>query len=372
MIFHSPSPANSTRDALGHGPADAAAVAEERCDRPAAAAWRHRDPAAAMRLSRPGCAVEASRPGRTRRAGGRRSRRRRRRRAPGSCGRSSDRRASVSHRPSSASATSWPVRPLTRMAARSCALERSCRGRRSSIAQRVPLARQPDRARRPRRPGRAGASGRSRSTETPFRAAFSWSVTKTSFAGGGLDGVVHLDDARLLAQPVGDRAGRGDQVVVARGRAGRRPRRRRGEHRRAGRQLDDLDPRLVLLGDLRSGRRAAAGRCAWLCGLAVLLADEVDPDLGLVRHLPQVVVPHQAVEIDRAGDADVAGEVGDLRHLARYASRTPARPRSTARASSPRRSRGPAAARSCCRTAASSAAPTASPPGPSRRRSERR
>ena len=48
--------------------------------------------------------------------------------------------------------------------------------------------------------------------------------------------------------------------------------------------------------------------------LAVLLARQVDPHLGHVVALAQVVVPHQAVEVHRRGQPDVAGVVGHLGH----------------------------------------------------------
>ena len=82
--------------------------------------------------------------------------------------------------------------------------------------------------------------------------------------GGGLDRVVDLDHAGLLAQPVGDRAGRGDQVGVGLVGPAVDLGHQRGEHGRAGRQLDDLDPRLVLLGDLRSSGSWSRSARAWL------------------------------------------------------------------------------------------------------------
>ena len=104
-------------------------------------------------------------------------------------------------------------------------------------------------------------------------------------------------------QAIGDVAGRGDQFGIASSRAVRRSRpRSTDKNRRARRQLDDFDPRLVLLGNLRE--RVMKPQCKGVAlGLSVFLAHEVDPDLGLMRHLAQVVVAYQAVEVDRAGEA---------------------------------------------------------------------
>ena len=50
-------------------------------------------------------------------------------------------------------------------------------------------------------------------------------------------------------------------------------------------------------------------------GGAMLLAHQVHPKFGVVRLLAQVVVPYQAVEVDRAGQADVTHIVGNLGNL---------------------------------------------------------
>ena len=105
----------------------------------------------------------------------------------------------------------------------------------------------------------------------------------------------------------GHRAGRGDEVVVGLVRAAVDLGHERGEHRRPRRQLDDLDPRVVSVGQ-RGQPVVQPQRDRVALRSPVLLADEVHPDLGGVRHLPQIVVPHQSVEIDRAGQADVADD----------------------------------------------------------------
>ena len=185
------------------------------------------------------------------------------------------------------------------MAARSWGLERIARGSRSSTRSgfRSPASRTVPAS----PPARTSRSVRAiSSTETPFSAAFSWSVTKTSFLRRRFDRVVDLRDPRLDAKTPGHRAGGGDQVVVGVVRPAVDLGHQRGEHRRARRQLDDLEPRVVSLGQRRQAV-VQPQRDGVALRVAVLLADEVDPHLGVVRHLPQVVVPHQAVEVDRAG-----------------------------------------------------------------------
>ncbi len=47
---------------------------------------------------------------------------------------------------------------------------------------------------------------------------------------------------------------------------------------------------------------------------SVLLARQVDLDLANVVALAKIIVPHEAVEIHRRGEAHVAGEIGDFGH----------------------------------------------------------
>jgi hypothetical protein len=46
--------------------------------------------------------------------------------------------------------------------------------------------------------------------------------------------------------------------------------------------------------------------------MPIIAVAEIQADRGLVAPLPQVIMPHQPIEIDRARNTDVAGEV---RHL---------------------------------------------------------
>ena len=88
----------------------------------------------------------------------------------------------------------------------------------------------------------------------------------------------------------------------------------RREHRRPRRDLDDLH-----LG-VEAGARSfsSSGRTAfaisWLCAVALVLVDEVDLQIAVLGQLPQVVLPHEAVEVDRRRGAGVALVVGDLGH----------------------------------------------------------
>ncbi len=67
-------------------------------------------------------------------------------------------------------------------------------------------------------------------------------------AGRRLDRVVDLHDPRLGAETPGHRAGRRDQVVVGVVRAAVDLGHQRREHRRSRRQLDDLEPGAVSVG----------------------------------------------------------------------------------------------------------------------------
>ena len=46
---------------------------------------------------------------------------------------------------------------------------------------------------------------------------------------------------------------------------------------------------------------------------AVLLGDEIDPDVGEVRPTAEVVMPHQAIEVHGARHTDVTGVIGHFR-----------------------------------------------------------
>ena len=101
--------------------------------------------------------------------------------------------------------------------------------------------------------------------------------------------------------------------VLARGVA--RPvylRHQRVEHGRTGRDLDHLHPRPPRPWRSPPGRGRMRLAMSWLCSRAVALADEVHLEVGPARALPQEVVAHEAVEVERRGRARVDLHV---RHL---------------------------------------------------------
>ena len=84
-------------------------------------------------------------------------------------------------------------------------------------------------------------------------------------------------------------------------------------HGRAGRHLDDLDVAAVLPGDRLRSARAPTARSSWL--LRCLCACRPgSPGCRRLGAAAQVVLAHQAVEIDRRGGAGVGLVVADLRH----------------------------------------------------------
>ena len=147
----------------------------------------------------------------------------------------------------------------------------------------------------------------------PFRAAFSLSVTKMSFRCAASRTSIDVDDARLGGQAGPHGVGGQQQVLVPMVRLAVDLGHDAGDHRRAGRRLDELHARLVPVGD-----RLQVVAHPQADGVAlqppVLLARQIDPHLGHVVALAEIVVPHQPVEIHRRGQPDVAGVVGDLGH----------------------------------------------------------
>jgi len=86
-----------------------------------------------------------------------------------------------------------------------------------------------------------------------------------------------------------------------------------GEHRRAGGDLRHLDPGAVAVGDRLHQRPDPLGDVVGLV-LALLLSQQVHLDICEVAPLAQVIVAHQAVEVERGAATDVALEIGHLRH----------------------------------------------------------
>ena len=124
-----------------------------------------------------------------------------------------------------------------------------------------------------------------------------------------LAGVVHIDDVRRLLEglPYALRDLQLARIIEAVDLGDERR-----QHRRAGRHLDDFHVGAEAPADLL--QRLAHG-CGDLMRLALaqVLVEQVDLDVALVRGAPQVVLTHEAVEIDRSGSASVDLVVGDFR-----------------------------------------------------------
>ena len=125
------------------------------------------------------------------------------------------------------------------------------------------------------------------------------------------------------------------------------------QHRRTGRHLRDFDARAQTVGDWAAGAAALAWRSRG-SAFALALAEQVDLNVGDVRTPAQIVVPHQAVEVERRCRANVGLEV-DHFGLAERCSRPARRQRARflpawCRWACPRSPE----IRSCCRRAASS------------------
>ena len=87
----------------------------------------------------------------------------------------------------------------------------------------------------------------------------------------------------------------------------------RRQHRRAGRHFDDLDVGAEALADLLQRRPHAGGDGVALLA-AVVLVDQVDLQVADLAAAAQVVLAHQAVEVDRRGGAGIGLVVGHLGH----------------------------------------------------------
>ena len=85
-------------------------------------------------------------------------------------------------------------------------------------------------------------------------------------------------------------------------------------HRRSRRHLDDLDAGLVTGANFLQ-RPAQRQRDLVAVALTQRLVAQVDLDIGQVGGVAQVILPHQAVEIDRRRAAHVSLVVGHLGHF---------------------------------------------------------
>ena len=88
----------------------------------------------------------------------------------------------------------------------------------------------------------------------------------------------------------------------------------RRQHRRAGRHFDHLDVGAVALRRSPAAPAARAWRCRGSCGRALCLSTRFTCDVADLAAAAQVILAHQAVEVDRRGGAGIGLVVGDLRH----------------------------------------------------------
>ena len=88
------------------------------------------------------------------------------------------------------------------------------------------------------------------------------------------------------------------------------------EHRRPGRYFGDLDARLMLA---RNGQQAQADAFGdFVAGKAPFtLRLEVNLNVGDIRSAPEIIVPHEAVEVVRRRRAGVGLDIDDLGLLER-------------------------------------------------------
>ena len=88
------------------------------------------------------------------------------------------------------------------------------------------------------------------------------------------------------------------------------------QHGRTGRHLGHLDARAKAIGD---GQQALAHLLGDLVALqfAIVLAEQVHLDIGDVRSAAQIVMAHQAVEVERRGRAHVGLEIDHFRLVQR-------------------------------------------------------
>ena len=125
----------------------------------------------------------------------------------------------------------------------------------------------------------------------------------------GLDIPVDVHDARRAFENVAHLAGQREAVGFVRAVDFGHE---RLQHGRPGRHFGDGDARVVLGGDRGDARAHAFGDVVAL-RFALAFRHEVDLDVRDVRAAAHEVMPHQAVEIERRGDARVDLVIGDLR-----------------------------------------------------------
>ena len=96
-------------------------------------------------------------------------------------------------------------------------------------------------------------------------------------------------------------------------------------HRRPGGNFAHLDARAILIAD----RVPASGRSrlaiAWLWSCADVCRQQVDLDVGLVRHAAHVVVAHQTVEVVWTGGSGVELVVQNIGLLRKFTVQAPGR-----------------------------------------------
>ncbi len=125
--------------------------------------------------------------------------------------------------------------------------------------------------------------------------------------------VIDVDDARLLRQPGPHGIGRQQEVFVLMIGLPIDFGHDAGDHRRAGRRLHEFHASLVPIGNrLQLVPHPQTDGVA--LQRAVLLARQIDPQLGHVVALPEIVVAHEAVEVHRRGQPDIARVIGDFGH----------------------------------------------------------
>ena len=82
-------------------------------------------------------------------------------------------------------------------------------------------------------------------------------------------------------------------------------------HRRSRRHFDDLHGGAVVASD-GGERRPDGERDVMALAAAVALVDQIDLDVAEARVLPQIVLAHEAIEVDRRGGAGVGLVIADL------------------------------------------------------------
>ena len=129
--------------------------------------------------------------------------------------------------------------------------------------------------------------------DTPSCAALARSTSISQVGAAGLDAVVHVDDVGRVPETLGDHAGRLDLAFVVLAVDFSDQRR---QHRRAGRNFDNLDvaaerPRDCLQGIVQRTRDLMA------LAFAVVLVDEIYLNVALVGVAAQVILANQPLKL---------------------------------------------------------------------------